>query len=322
MQLLEILDEISIGFNNNDEKSKKLKSKVNEVKQVLESTGSVLENRSLEFRVDLNNSIDSKTYPNSQIFFQGSYAISTAIKHRNYDVDADLAFFIKETLAEDARLKVYHTLENAFPKYDVTLKKPCIEIDFKDGYKIDVAIYSDNNDYEDTVFFHNAISGSERVVPAKPKQIVTSFKEYLSNNQIKRNVIRLMKHFMKNIQKELKIDEVNKLPSIALMLISTQQFHPLESSANEETLENNLKKLCDITINTLLSGEKISSTELLINDTLYKVKDIKETLKIIQTVKNNLSVKNYASMVSGNVFESLMKKKEIDMSPSLKGTMG
>lgn len=322
MKLLEILDEISVGFNNNDEKSKKLKSKVDEVRRVLESTGSVLENRSLEFRVDLNNSIDSKTYPNSQIFFQGSYAISTAIKHKNYDVDADLGFFIKETLAEDARLKVYKTLENAFPKYDVNLRKPCIEIDFKDGYKIDVAIYSDNNSYEDTVFFHNAISGNESVLPAKPKQIVTSFKEYLSNNQIKRNVIRLMKHFMKNIQKSLRIDDDNKLPSIALMLISAQKFHPSESSVTEEILETNLKKLCDITINTLLSGEKISNRELLINDTLYKVKDINETLKIVDTVKNNLSGKNYASLVSEDVFESLRNKKEIDMSPSLKGTMG
>lgn len=324
MELLEILDEISIGYNNNDGKSSKLKSKINEVRNVLESKGSVLENRNFEFRMDLRNEDSSNSYPSSQIFFQGSYAISTAIKHDSYDVDADLGFYIGEELARGSRSKIYSSLKSALPKYTVTLRNPCIEIDFKDGYKIDVAIYSKflslNN--KDVVYFHNSIGGTELVSQAKPKVIVDNFKSYLANEPIKRSTIRLMKHFMKNAQKNLRIDDSNKLPSIALMLIASKKFSPQDVSPNEENLNRYLIDLCDLTLDELHYGREISDMYLLISNTLYKITDIKDTIDIVLNVKNNLKSENINSLTSDAVYQKIMNKKQIDTTPSIKGTMG
>jgi len=324
MELLEILDEISVGYNNNGEKSSKLKSKINEVRRVLESKGTILENRNLEFRMDLRNEDSSSTYPNSQIFFQGSYAISTAIKHDSYDVDADLGFYISEELARDSRNKIYTSLKSSLPKYVVTLKKPCIEIDFKDGYKIDVAIYSRFRNFNDDniVYFHNSIDGMETVSQSKPKVIVETFKTYLANEPIKRSVIRLMKHFMKNAQKNLRIDDTNKLPSISLMLIASEKFRPQDESPNEENLNKYLIDLCDITLCELYSGREISDKYLLISNTLYKITDIQDTINIIKSVRNNLKTGNISTLTSETVFQKIMSKKKIDTTPSIKGTMG
>lgn len=324
MKLLEILDEISIGYNNNDEKSNKLKKKINEVRSVLEKKGSVLENRDLEFRMDLRNEEFSSSYNSSQIFFQGSYAISTAIKHSDYDVDADLGFYISEELTSDSRNKIYTNLKSSLPYYKVTLRRPCIEIDFRDGYKIDVAIYSRyfSKDYDDTVFFHNSINGIETVSHAKPKIVVSNFKSYLANEPLKRSVIRLMKHFMKNTQKQLKIDDNNKLPSISLMLIAAKKFHPSNVSPTEENLNNYLVDLCSVTLDTINASEEISDRYLLISNTLYKVTDIRAIKDIVLSVKNHVSTKNFSALTSETVYQNIMRKKQIDTTPSLKGTMG
>lgn len=324
MELLEILDEISVGYNNNDEKSIMLKKKVDEVKLVLESKGTILENKNLEFSMDLRNENSSSSFPSSQIFFQGSYAISTAIKHSSYDVDADLGFYIGEELTVDVRNKIYANLESSLAKYTVTLRKPCIEIDFKDGYKIDVAIYSRffSSSNGDIVKFHNAIDGVETISQAKPKVIVETFKSYLANDQIKRSVIRLMKHFMKNTQKTLKIDDSNKLPGISLMLIASKFFEPHNISPNEENLKQCLIVLCNLTLEELNSRNEISDRYLLISDTLYKVTDIKETINIVSTIKNNLETENIVNLISETVYQKIMSKKQIDTTPSIKGTMG
>lgn len=324
MELLEILDEISVGYNNKGEKSSKIKAKINEVRNVLESKDSILENRNLEFRMDLRNEDFSKSYPTNQIFFQGSYAISTAIKHDSYDVDADLGFYIDEELSRDTRSKIYASLKSSLPNYIINLKKPCIEIDFKDGYKIDVAIYSRSSSLnnEDIVYFHNSIDGIESISQAKPKDIVNSFKTYLANEPIKRSVIRLMKHFMKNAQKSLRIDDTNKLPSISLMLIASKKFTPQDISPNEENLNRYLIDLCNITLGELNSGNEISDMHLLISNTLYKITDIRDTINIVSNVKNNLKTGNIYNLTSDTVYKKIMNKKQIDTTPSIKGTMG
>lgn len=326
MKLLEILEEISVGYNNGDEKSDKLKEKIKQVRSILERKDMLLEGKQLDFELDLKNENSSTVYSKNQIFFQGSYAISTAIKHENYDVDADLGFFIDEELPIDARKKVYDILVSSLSQCEIKLKKPCIEIDFRDGYKIDVAIYSRKihnvTENEDIVYFHNSIDGSENISDAKPKAIVRNFRLYLAEMPLKRSVIRLMKHFMKNSQKKLEIDDNNKLPSISLMLIASESFFPGEETANEENLITNLKELCDITLKALDSGEQISSKELLIYNTLYKVTDINDTKKIISSIKSNLTTNNLAELVSESVYSNLMKKEGIDTTPSIRGTMG
>ena len=98
-------------------------------------------------------------------FLQGSYGTHTAIKHPSYDVDADIGFILSNIYARrDARERIYNRLVSEFPQYKVELRKPCITIDFNDGFKIDVAIYSKLND---EIYFHNSISGYERVTKSK-----------------------------------------------------------------------------------------------------------------------------------------------------------
>ncbi len=117
-ELNEILNEISIGFNNADEKSKKMKSYVDEVKAAIEQHSGVVENRTLSFSV-WDSSTDSSNN-GSQIFYQGSYATHTAIKSSRYDVDVDIAFYIDEYLPVGMRNTIYKLLYSKFnSRYNV-----------------------------------------------------------------------------------------------------------------------------------------------------------------------------------------------------------
>lgn len=320
MNLLDILDEISIGFNQNDKNSQQLKKHIAEVREILEKPDVLIENRSFSF--DMLEDASRASNSQSQLFYQGSYAISTAIKHPKYEVDADIAFYVDDFLDQEIRDRIFEKLKsNLRSSYDLELKKPCIAIDFKDGFKVDVAIYSKSTT-TDQMLFHNSIKGFENKEESVPKKVVACFSDYLKDNKVKRSVIRLLKHFSKQTGDKLKIQDINKIPSISYMLIAQQEFAPTSDNPSEENLKQGLDDFIKICKDFISKTQTLDNPSLLIGNTFYKIQDFKESIKVLTEISNQLTAKNYASLVSTNVFENISKRTGSETKSGLIGTMG
>lgn len=316
MELTEILEEISVGFRSHKEKSQKLNNYVNLVREALEEHGALYENEVItveKFDIEKDESGDT--------FIQGSYGTHTAIKHPSYDVDADIGLILNDINTRlDIREKIYFQLKRKFPNYNVELKKPCITIDFKDGYKIDVAIYSRHND---EIWFHNSIQGTETITRAKPKELIRFFNDRYSEDNIKRSVVRLVKHFIKIASDTLEIDEKNKIPSIATNLIIVDK-NLKEYGSVEETLFYNIGYVVDEFINYVesngYSGPSLES--LCVGNTFYKVENINEVIDVLKKVQINLKNKQYSELIGNSVFSKIYEKHKIKFNTSPMGTLG
>lgn len=325
MELLDVLEEISVGYNQNDSKSKKLAGHVDEVRNILSKPGAIFENRSMEFsNYNISTENESITSQGSLIFYQGSYAIHTAIKHGNYEIDADVGFYIDEYTNFGIRDKINNLLENEFGhKYFVNKKKPCITIDFGDQYLVDIAIYSKNENPK-LMSFHNSINGMEQKNIAAPKRIVKSFTDYLKDVQLKRMVIRLIKYFSKNASFNLKISDNNKIPSISYMILAYSRYKPDTDKVSEDNVQKELKNLANLCKNYFSNYQTLECPPLLISNTLYKVTDFTEVISVIDEIIDQIDKKNYASLMNERDFVSIkekQKKKGSKESPLL-GTMG
>lgn len=254
-------------------------------------------------------------------FLQGSYGTHTAIKHPSYDVDADIGFILSNIYARrDARERIYNRLVSEFPQYKVELRKPCITIDFNDGFKIDVAIYSKLND---EIYFHNSISGYERVTKAKPKELIAFFNEKYANENNKRSIVRLMKHFIKIASQNIGIDEDNKIPSISTNLMVVDK-NIKEYDDNEMTLYQNIVLIMEDFVKYVEeNGTNGPSLErLCVGNTFYKVKNINEVMSVLRKVQINFKNKQYSELVGNVVFEKITRKNNTKINMSPMGTLG
>jgi predicted nucleotidyltransferase len=79
---------------------------------------------------------------------QGSYAMNTGIKPQNgdYDIDVGINFDLTNDEYDSNALKqlVFDTL-NKNHNRTVEFNRPCITVKYADGYHVDLAIYSNNN---------------------------------------------------------------------------------------------------------------------------------------------------------------------------------
>jgi len=302
---------MSVGYKNQDPKTIKVKNYLDDVVWYLEENGAILEGRTIKFSV----------FDGGKYFYQGSYATRTAIKHRSYEVDADIGFITTSDGDINLRERIYRTLCDKFSKkYFVVKKKPCITIDFNDGYKIDIALYSVSNN---VIYFHNAITGVEEKTKSKPKEFVDLLVDYFKENDM-RKLIRLSKHFLKTISEKLEIDDVNRIPSVSLSIFAYQNFQRKSVINNENDLQNNLEHF----LLEFYSYVKINGTngprldDLYVSNTFYKIKDIEETLGVLSNACISLSSKNFAQLISREIFESINRKDQLTKTNPLIGTLG
>lgn len=82
-------------------------------------------------------------------FDQGSYAMNTGIKPKDsdYDIDVGVIFDITNEEYDSNKLKklVFDKLNKQHNR-TVKFNRPCITVEYSDGYHVDLAIYSKNND--------------------------------------------------------------------------------------------------------------------------------------------------------------------------------
>ena len=80
---------------------------------------------------------------------QGSYSMNTGVKPKDddYDIDIGAIFDISNNEYASYKLKklVYDKL-NSHHKRTVEYNRPCVTVKYSDGYHVDLAIYSKNND--------------------------------------------------------------------------------------------------------------------------------------------------------------------------------
>ncbi len=316
MRLTEILEEIEVGFRNGDETSKKLNKYINEVRECLQGHGALYENEKIYI-----SELYTATGDIGDTFIQGSYGTHTAIKHQTYELDADIGLILTNINGRlDVRERIYKRLVNNFSTYSVEMRKPCITIDFNDGFKIDVAIYSRMSD---EVYFHNAIGGKETITKAKPKELVAFFNEKYAEDSNKRSIVRLIKHFIKIASQNLEINENNKIPSISTNLIVVDK-NIREFEDKEETLYNNIQ----VIINEFISFVEKNGTngpsleELYVGNTFYKVTNIREVLDVLRKVQINFKNKQYSELVASDVFERIIAKNKTNINVSPMGTLG
>ncbi len=318
MKLTEILEEICIGYHQNDSKSIKLQGYVKEVVEVLSENDAIYEGKKINFK-ELSLRIDTNL--DGDTFLQGSYGTNTAIKHKSYDVDADIAFIIDNNIV-DLRIRelIYNKLLKTFgDKYIVERKKPCITIDFRNKYKIDIAIYTRVND---VIYFHNSINGVEKVDIAKPKELISYFNNFYKQNNTRRKVVRLIKHFIKTANNALEIDECNKIPSISInLLLCNRSMHmdANEDELYEDVLESikYIKKYIDL---NEYNGPSLES--LYVHNTFYKVKNIYDMKRVIDKVLINLEYKQYDQIIEKDVYNRINIKNNKKVDGSFTGTMG
>jgi hypothetical protein len=316
IELEEILGEISVGYNNNDPKSIKLNEYTNKIRKVLMESEDIITNGKLyfsELKFD-SDSIDN----NTNTFLQGSYATSTGIKHPSYEVDADIGFIIESEYNNTLRQKIYRNLILKLPTYNIELKKPCITIDFKDGYKIDIAIYNRENNI---IYFHNSIKGFEEKQIANPKGLVKYIKDELSEMPLKRDIIRLLKHFIKVMSDELRIDENNKIPSISttFLVIENSKIDSIGDSLYDGVNEMFQYMKNYVKINGSNGPEK---KEYFTGNTFYKVTDVNQLIEVIDRASIYLNKKQFSALVENRVYNSIVDKRKMHKPSGLIGTLG
>ena len=316
MKLAEILEEISVGFRNGDNNSRKLNRYVNMVRECLQEHGALYENEKIYI-----GELNMEGGEIGDTFLQGSYGTHTAIKHPSYDVDADIGFILSNVNARrDARERIYNRLKNSFPQYKVELRKPCITIDFNDGFKIDVAIYSKLNN---KIYFHNSIDGYESVSIAKPKELIAFFNEKYADDNNKRSIVRLLKHFIKIASQTIGIQENNKIPSISTNLMVVNK-NITDYDDNEKTLYENIVAIIDEFIRYVEKNgtNGPSLEELCVGNTFYKVNNVNEVIAVLKKVQINFKNKQYSELVGDEIFDRIVKKNNTKINMAPLGTLG
>ena len=102
---------------------------------------------------ELTKSLEDEVIPGTEKkltltkFDQGSYAMNTGItpKDEDYDIDVGIIFDITNDDYDSKKLKklVYKVLDKV-TKRKVSYNRPCITVEYSDGYHVDLAIYADN----------------------------------------------------------------------------------------------------------------------------------------------------------------------------------
>lgn len=318
MTLAEILEEISVGYHQHDTESRKLQQYVKEVIEVLSEDSAIYVGRKLNIR-ELNE--NWRYNLEGDTFLQGSYGTNTAIKHKLYDVDADIAFIIEnDSIDLNIRELIYNKLLKTFgTKYIVEKKKPCITVDFQDKYKIDVAIYTRVGN---EIYFHNSIGGIEKVDNAKPKELISYFNSCYKENDTRRKTIRLIKHFIKTTNMLLEIEECNKIPSISVNLLLCEKA--MHQQANEEELYQDIlsgmRSIKQFVDENEYNGPRCE--QLCVGNTFYKVQDINEVKKVIEKIIINLERKQYSQIVEKGTYDRINERNMKKVDGSFTGTMG
>lgn len=157
---------------------------------------------------------------------QGSYSMNTGIKPKNddYDIDVGIIFDITNDEYESYKLKklVFDKL-NSQHNRTVKYNRPCITVEYADGYHVDLAIYSKNND--DIHIAWGKENSKERIwYKSEPKKLTEWVADVSSDADKSRQYRRCVRFLKKWKEKHFSSDGNNAPASIGLTIQARNHF--------------------------------------------------------------------------------------------------
>ncbi len=165
---------------------------------------------------------------------QGSYSMNTGIKPKDddFDIDVGVIFNITNDEYESHKLKklVFDKL-NSHHKRTVKYNRPCITVEYADGYHVDLAIYSENND-DIHIAWGKEHSKSENKLwyKSEPKKL-TKWVSDVSSKSIESQQYRRCVRFLKKWKEKHFSSDGNTAPvSIGLTIQARNHFRYYEDN--------------------------------------------------------------------------------------------
>jgi len=200
-------------------------------------------------------------YPVIEIFYQGSFAVHTAIISLQGDFDIDRALVIDSTTAPKNPIEPKKIVFDVLSKRNFKnpkIKKPCVTADYTStNLHIDYTIYQyDGSSYKLAVGKEHA--ADTEWSPSDTKGLIDwiNNKENYGENKINKNKqFKRLVRYMKRWRDENFTDETicKKVFSIALTVMLKEQFKPTYSATG---VEDDLRALKS-TIDNIIAGEYI-----------------------------------------------------------------
>ena len=262
-----------------------------------------------------------------EFFIQGSCATNTLVK-TDGDIDLDLAVVLPLDIEEhnDCR-KIKGYVRDSISTYNRTVdfKKPCITVDYQsEDLHIDFPVYAFSNEH-----YYLAV-GKENSTDCEwqkcdPKGLNEYFKDYLSNNDQLRRIVRYLKKW-----KSVSFSEGNGMPpSIALTLLACEYFEEMKEDNQDDDLNalyNVVKKINDyipneeapyVYINLPTSPysdtmHKINSNQSYRRNFKNKMKDLLTHLTNAMNASDDYTAGTYMQKIFGDDFP--LPEKKVDAS--------
>ena len=156
---------------------------------------------------------------------QGSYSMNTGIKPKDddYDIDIGIIFDITNDEYESYKLKklVFDKL-NSQHNRTVKYNRPCITVEYTDGYHVDLAIYSKNND--DIHIAWGKENSKERIwYKSEPKEL-TEWVVDVSSDSDKSQQFRRCVRFLKKWKEKHFTSSGNNAPASIGLTIQARNY--------------------------------------------------------------------------------------------------
>lgn len=202
---------------------------------------------------DLKEKLSDEKVPGTQKkltftkFDQGSYAMNTGIKPKDeeYDIDVGIIFNVTNDEYDSHKLKkLVRDKLNKTSMRTVEFNRPCVTVKYSEGYHVDLAIYSKNND-DLHIAWGKEFSKEKIWYKSEPKKL-TKWVSEVSDDSTKCEQFRRCVRYLKK-WKERKFDSSGNAtpPSIGITIQARHAFVYKEA--------NDLNALISI-VNTMLSG--------------------------------------------------------------------
>jgi len=160
---------------------------------------------------------------------QGSYAMNTGIKPKDddYDIDVGVIFDVTNEEYESHKLKklVFDKL-NLNHKRTVKYNRPCITVEYADGYHVDLAIYSKNNeDIHIAWGKENSKQENKLWYKSEPKKLTKWVADVSSDADKYQQYRRCVRFIKKWKEKHFSSDGSNAPASIGLTIQARNYFY-------------------------------------------------------------------------------------------------
>jgi hypothetical protein len=235
---------------------------------------------------DLKNKLKNEKIPNTdtKLTFvkidQGSYSMNTGIKPKNddYDIDVGIIFdIINEEYGSHKLKKLVFDKLNSQNNRTVEYNRPCITVKYADGYHVDLAIYSKNND--DIHIAWGKENSTERVwYKSEPKKLTKWISDISFDTKESQQYRRCVRFLKKWKEKHFSSNGNNAPVSIGLTVQARNHFIYNEDSYLDALINIVEKMKNDFTLNTK-SGKMNISVILPVEphkNVYYKMSDLQQ----------------------------------------------